>query len=165
MKCIACGNEAGGSSCPCCRFPVYEIVGDSVDESKAQIEAFAKIHRDNYLNDVSLGIVAYEWKDDNGKIVEKSHTRVFFADGRALKTDEVWLQEDFARLPDADKLTVKVVIKKGTAVAEQDVQIQNLTEREFQKIGFRLEEELHVRMLLKNDSSRTESAPISVAIG
>ena len=165
MKCIACGNEVSGSSCLYCQFPVYEIVGDNVDESVAQINALAKTHRENYLNNLQLGVLTYKWKAENGKIVEDSQIPEYFADGQILKNGEVWFSGKFARIPNEDTLKVKMAIKTNTRIRTLSVDIPNLMEPELQEIGFRLEDMLHVRMLLKNDSHCSESEPLSVAIG
>lgn len=165
MKCVACGKEVSGSNCTHCNFPVYEIVGDNVDESVAQIDEFAKLHRENYLNDVQVGVVAHKWQDIGGKIVEEYCAPMYFASGSDLKNGEVWSTESFARIPDIDVLTVKIAVKKGDLVVQADVQIPNLKEPELQKIGVRLEDKLQVRMLLKNDSGHLESQLISIAIG
>lgn len=165
MNCIVCGREVSSSKCAHCQFPVYEIVGDNVEESAAQINAYAKIHRENYLNDLLIGIVTYKWKEENGKFVEESHIPLYFAKGCDLKKGEVWCSENFARIPDLAVLTVTLAIKKGDLLSQVDVQISNLMEQELQKIGIRLDDMLQVRILLKNDSGLSESQPISVAIG
>ena len=138
MKCASCGREVSGSSCPYCHFPVYEILGDNMEEAGAQIDALAKIHRSNYLDDMEIGVVLYKWKESAGNIVEDQSAPVYFA---------------------------KVVIKKGACQGHEDVEIRNLREAAFQRIGFRLEEALHVRLLLKNSYGLTESEPIAIAVG
>lgn len=165
MKCASCGREVSGSSCPYCHFPVYEILGDSMEEAEAQINALAKIHRSNYLDDMEIGVVLYRWKEADGNIVEDHSAPAYFAKGKDLKNGEVWYPETLARIPDVQKLTVRVMIKKGACLGHEDVEIRNLKEAALQRIGFRLEDALHVRLLLKNSYGRAESEPISVAIG
>lgn len=165
MKCASCGREVSGSSCPYCHFPVYEILGDNMEEAGAQIDALAKIHRSNYLDDMEIGVVLYKWKESDGNIVEDQSAPVYFAKGKDLKNGEVWYSETLARIPDVQTLTVRVVIKKGACQGHEDVEIRNLREAAFQRIGFRLEEALHVRLLLKNSYGLTESEPIAIAVG
>ena len=78
MKCVACGKDHWeGDECPRCHFPVYEILGDDLDQSVAQIQAFAKEFQKEYLNDLQLGVVTYQWKDQNGLVKEASHAPVY----------------------------------------------------------------------------------------
>lgn len=165
MNCASCGREVSGSTCPYCHFPVYEILGDDTAEAGAQINALAKIHRSQYLNDMEIGIILYRWKEAGGKIVEDHSAPVYFATGKELENGEVWYPEALARIPDVQTLPVSVVIKKGACQDQKDIMIRNLKEASLQRIGFRLEEALHVRVLLKNSYGLAESEPLSVAIG
>lgn len=165
MNCVSCGKEVSGSSCPYCHFPVYEIVGDDTAEAGAQINALADVHRSNYLNGMEIGIIIYRWKEVDGRIVDDHSAPVYFAKGEDLKNGEVWYPELIARIPNEQTLTVRVVIWKNARQDYKDANIRNLREADFQRIGFRLEGALHVRLLLKNSYGRAESEPISVAIG
>lgn len=168
MKCLACGKEASGSVCKHCQFPVIEIVGNSaaeVDESIANIQAHAQRHREEYLEDLRIGVMTYKWKEAYGRLVEDFHVPVYFAKGSDLRNGEVWYPEQFAAIPNAQTMTVKMVIMKGASESETDVQLPNPAGQGLQKVGFRLDDQLQVRMLLKNESGQSESQPISVAIG
>ena len=59
-------------------------------------------------------------------------------------------------------LPVTLAFKKGSTEWQVPTQIPNLKQAELQQVGFRLEDELQVRLLLKNDSAQTESEPVSV---
>ena len=163
MRCVACGNDHWeGAECPRCHFPVYEMLGEDLDQSLAQIRAFAEEYRKEYLNDLQLGVVTYQWQDVDGIIREKSHTPIYFAAGSILSSGEFWYQQKLARIPDQDTIPVTLALKKGKQEWQIPVQVPNLKQAELQQVGFRLEDELHVRILLKNDSARTESEPVSV---
>lgn len=168
MKCLACGKENTGSACKYCRLPVIEIVGNTpeeVDESVARIKAHAKHHCEEYLEDLRIGVMTYKWKESSGRLIEDFHVPVYFAKGSDLRNGEVWFPEQFAGIPNAKTMTVKMVIMKGSAETEVDVQLPNPAGQGLQTVGFRLEEQLQVRMLLKNESDRSESQPISIAVG
>lgn len=100
MKCVACGKDHWeGDECPRCHFPVYEILGDDLDQSVAQIQAFAKEFQKEYLNDLQLGVVIYQWKDQNGLVKEASHAPVYFAAGSILASGEFWYPQKLAPHP------------------------------------------------------------------
>lgn len=163
MKCVACGKDHWeGDECPRCHFPVYEILGDDLDQSVAQIQAFAKEFQKEYLNDLQLGVVTYQWKDQNGLVKEASHAPVYFAAGSILASGEFWYPQKLARIPDQEYLPVTLAFKKGSTEWQVPTQVPNLKQAELQQVGFRLEDELQVRLLLKNDSAQTESEPVSV---
>ena len=162
MKCMVCGETIEGEICPFCGFPVYEIVGDNLEESVAQIRKLASEYRSGYLHDIKAGIVIHEWKEKNGEIAEKKRTEVMFADGSELEKGEVWLSQELARIPDEKSIQAEVVISKGGKKQVHKVEISNLLEKELQMIGFQLKEPLHLCLMLKNKSNSSISKPISL---
>ena len=104
----------------------------------------------------------YQWKDQNGLVKEASHAPVYFAAGSILASGEFWYPQKLARIPDQEFLPVTLAFKKGNTEWQVPIQVPNLKQAELQQVGFRLEDELQVRLLLKNDSAQTESEPVSV---
>ena len=165
MKCIACDRDFTGSSCPHCGFPVYELVGDDLDASTAQILELAKNHRKEYLKDIEVGVVAYSWKDENGLIVEDQHFTRYFASGEALSQGEVWLPDPLARIPDETVIPIQVAIKKGGTERLVNVSLPNLLEAELQQVGVQLVDGLKIKLLLRNPINKKESDEISLTAG
>ncbi len=93
---------------------------------------------------------------------EASHAPVYFAAGSILASGEFWYPQKLARIPDQEFLPVTLAFKKGSTEWQVPTQVPNLKQAELQQVGFRLEDELQVRLLLKNDSAQTESEPVSV---
>ena len=166
MKCIACDHEFNEeASCPCCGFPVYEVIGADYEDGRKQVEELAKLHRSQYLRKLRFGFVTYRWKADGDKVVEAGHAASLYTNGEALEKGEAWFESDFARIPKKESIPVTLVVKKGDSNETITVQVPNLSDAELQQVGLCLDEKLHVRVLLKNRYNRTQSEPVSVAIG
>ena len=160
MSCVCCGRQFTESGeCPFCKFPVYEIVGDDASRSEKQISGFADLHRAEYLKDLEIGVIVYDWKDQDGVVVEDHHF------GDSLMADVQYLPDKLARIPDLKTVPVQIVIKKGNVEKVFKVELPNLMEAELQQIGVSLEPLLNITILLKNDSNQSSSKPVSIAIG
>lgn len=156
MKCIVCGKDYEKDSCPVCQFPKIEFPGDpekGLQAMKGAIDAY----RDDFLKQVSVGVIAYQWKDDNGVIVMDRSERVQIGTGKELREATRWLAEKFARIPDEEGLQVNLSIRINGKDEERSVRIPNLMEPELQELGAAVDEALNIQLLLRNSSRSTQS--------
>lgn len=156
MKCIVCGKEYEKDSCPVCGFPKVEFPGDpekGLQAMKPAIDAY----RDDFLGQVSIGIIAYQWKDDSGMIVMDRSERLQIGTGKELRENTRWLAEKFARIPDEEKLRVSLSVQVNGIGEERSVGIPNLTEPELQELGAVVDDALNIQLLLRNSSGSTQS--------
>lgn len=156
MKCIVCGKEFEKDNCPLCGFPKVEFPGDpekGLQAMKPAIDAY----REDFLGQVSVGIIVYQWKDDGGKIVMDRSERLQIGTGKELRGNARWLAEQFARIPDAEKLQVGLSIQVNGKGGERGVEIPNLPEPELQELGAVVDGDLNIQLLLRNSSGSTQS--------
>ena len=156
MKCIVCGKDYEKGNCPVCGFPKIEFPGDpeqGLRDMKPAIDAY----RDDFLSQVSIGIIAYQWKDDNGSIVMDRSERVQIGTGKELLGTTKWLAEKFARIPDEENLQVSLSIQAKGRSEERSVSIPNLKEAELQELGATVDGGLNIQLLLRNSSGTTQS--------
>lgn len=159
MKCIVCGKKYEKDRCPVCNFPKIEFLTDpeeGLQAMKPEIDAY----RDNFLSQVSIGITAYQWKDNNGEIVMDRSERIHIGTGKELRGNTKWLAEKFGRIPDEEKLQVSLSIQVNGKVEEQSVNIPNLLEPELQELGAAVDDALNIQLLLRNSSGSTQSERI-----
>ena len=156
MKCIVCGKEYEKDSCPVCNFPKIEFPGDpekGLQAMKPAIDAY----RDDFLGQVSIGVIVYQWKDDNGEIVMDRSERLQIGTGRELLENTQWLAEKFARLPEEAQLQVNLSVRVNGKEEARNVRIPNLMEPELQELGAAVDNALNIQLLLRNSSGSTQS--------
>ena len=156
MKCIVCGKEYEKDKCPICNFPKIEFPTDpekGLQAMKPAIDAY----RDDFLSQVSIGIIAYQWKDSNGEIVMDRSERIHIGTGKELRENAKWLAEKFARIPDEENLQVSLSIQVNGKDEERNVSIPNLMESELQELGAAVDGALNIQLLLRNSSGSTQS--------
>ena len=156
MKCIVCGKDYEKDSCPVCQFPKIEFPGDpekGLQAMKPAIDAY----REDFLGQVSIGIIAYQWKDDNGVIVMDRSELVPFGTGRELRGNTKWLTEKFARIPDEERLQVSLSVQVNGKSEVRSVSIPNLTDAELQELGAAVDDALNIQLLLRNSFRSTQS--------
>ena len=156
MKCIVCGKEYEKGNCPVCNFPKIEFPGDPEEGLRAMKPAI-DAYRDDFLGQVSIGIIAYQWKDDNGVIVSGGSERVRIGTGKELREHTQWLAEKFARIPDEEKIQVSLSVQVNGKGEERSVSIPNLMEAELQELGAVIDGDLNIQLLLRNSSGSTQS--------
>ena len=159
MKCIVCGKEHEADKCPVCNFPKIEFPADperGLQAMKPAIDAY----RDDFLGQVSIGVIAYQWKDDNGVIAMDRMERIPLGTGKELREGTKWLPEKFARIPDEEKLQVILLIQVNGKGEERSVSIPNLMEAELQELGASVDGDLNLQLLLRNSSGSTQSEKI-----
>lgn len=164
MRCMVCFKEVpkGEEICPCCGFMQYEVIGDT-KEALSMLNAHADRHRNAFLKKYDLGINIFTWKDLNGTIALREKKRVSFGTADTLYNNTVWLEEKFARIPDAEKQPVELsVIKSGEPEKIVTLDIPALKESQLQMLGIKMNGDLTVNLILKNDSSQEQSDPVGI---
>ena len=159
MKCIVCGKDYEKDKCPVCNLPKIEFPTNpekGLQAMKPAIDAY----RDDFLSQVSIGIIVYQWKDDNGALAMDRKERVPIGTAKELRDNTRWLAEKFARIPDEEKLQVSLSVQVNDIDEEQSVGIPNLMEPELQELGAVVDDALNIQLLLRNSSGSTQSEKI-----
>ena len=161
MKCIVCGKEYEKDSCPVCQFPKIEFPGDpekGLQSMKPAIDAY----RDDFLSQVSIGIIVYQWKDDSGVIVMDRNERIQIGTAKELRGNTKWLTEKFARIPDEERLQVSLSIQANGKNEVRSVSIPNLMDAELQELGAAVDDDLNIQLLLRNSFRNSQSEKMSL---
>lgn len=168
MNCLVCGKPMANNAndCPHCKFHYLSFIGGSLADALEAQKPKADYYRSNtYLPTIDLGITCYHWKDDNGTIALASTERLSFGSAASLENKTVWLNQDFARLPDEEKLTVEVSVKEqGAADRTLQFTLPALKEAELQRLGLQLDSSMKLTLKLKTASGKREVASDPVAL-
>lgn len=156
MKCIVCGKDYEKDKCPICNFPKIEFPADPEKGLQAMRPAI-DAYREDFLGQVSVGILVYQWKDSSGEIVMDRSERLQIGTGKELYEKTKWLAEKFARIPDEETLRVNLSIQVNGSGEERSVSIPNLMESELQELGAAIDGALNIQLLLRNSSGSTQS--------
>ena len=159
MKCIVCGREHEKNECPVCKFQKVEFPGDPEKGLQAMRPAI-EAYREDFLGKVSVGIIAYQWRDDNGAFAMDRKERVPIGTGKERRESARWLDEKFARIPEEEQLLVNLSVRVNDMDEERSVGIPNLTEPELQELGASVDGDLNIQLLLRNSSGSTQSEKI-----
>lgn len=165
MKCLVCGKNYEAAECPRCRFPDIQLMGDR-DEALAQLMPTIRAYRANFLKGVTVELVAYRWKDLDGRVALDREDRITLGTADALQQGETWLEEKFARIPDQKEITVKVCITAGGEKRDVSIAVPNLHKPELQQLGVSVDGDCNLRLLLRNETEApTTSAGVPLFIG
>lgn len=160
MRCLACFKQFpdGTEVCPRCNFTQYEIIGSDDDEALSALKFMAGRHRAAFLKKYDLGVMIYTWKDQDGTIVLDQKKRLSFGAVNSLVDNTVWLNQKFARIPDTASMIVELsVTKQGSQDRILPVSIRIPQEKQLQQLGVRVDSNLTLTLMLKNDTTVTES--------
>ena len=159
-KCKCCHLEldAHAENCPRCGLTVFKLVGSNPDQEKA-LEPFIHTHRQSFLKKFKLGVTCYYWKDQNGTIVQDTTRTLSFGTAAELLDGTVWLDQEFARLPDEKEIAIDLTISE-TGAADRTVQVRVTppTEPQLQRLGAQLGKDLQLRLLVKNEKTTCTSS-------
>ncbi len=156
MKCLVCGKRFDGNACPVCRFPVIRFPGD-LEAGLRAMQPTIDSYRERFLAGVHVGIVTYRWKDENGTLAVDRKETVAIGSGSDLFGKECWIDERFARIPEVPALEVELSVETEGREAVRKVSLPNRQEAQLQELGAALDKEMNLRLLLRNESGRTES--------
>lgn len=154
--CPVCHFQFEGGECPVCQFPDLAFPGDPEEglrRMKPQIDAY----RESFLSRVKIGIVSYYWKDRDGSLVLDHEQIEEFGTAKQLSEGPIWLSQPFARLPDDRQLQLALSVELDGKVRKLAAALPNLLEPELQKVGVELDDDLRLRVLLRNRTSRSAS--------
>lgn len=156
INCLVCGKPLvyENNDCPHCKMHYYSAVGGSWAEAvRSQEERAAKYRTETFLPSFELAAICYRWKDQNGKIVQASKDRIVFGSAAKLENKTVWLDQEFARLPDEQTASVEISVRERDA-GERVLRfaLPMIEEPELQLLGLCLEEGLMLRLKLKTVS-------------
>lgn len=163
MRCRVCFKEvpAGQDVCPNCGFTQCEIIGNA-EEALNMLNSMADKHRNVFLKKYDLGVNIFTWKDKDGQIALNEKRRLSFGSCDKLQKNMVWLDQKFARIPNQESQTVELsVMLNGNVVKNITVDIPALQEAQLQQLGIKMNEDLTVCLMLKNDSRESVSKPVS----
>lgn len=159
-KCVVCGAEFDDAehNCPACKFPPVRILGDE-EEGLRKLQPEIESFRRAALERLSVGIVTYTWKGMGDDVVLDKEARLEVATASALKGEPTWLNTQFARDPQSDKVTICLSLRMGNQEARRNLMVSNLKEQELQQLGVSLDAEKNLKIHLRNGSSESHSAP------
>lgn len=163
MRCTACFKELpyGEDICPVCGFAQCDIIGDS-KEAQNILNSMAEKHRNNFLKKYDLGVNIFTWKDKDGKLVLNEKKRLSFGSCDTLQKNVAWLKQKFARIPNQKFQTVELSVMINGAVSKDiSVEIPALEESQLQQLGIRMNDDLTVNLLLRNDDRESMSEAVS----
>lgn len=157
-KCLVCGKEYEGPQCPRCDFPAVVLMKITPEVTKSIAN-----YREMFFQNIQIGIISYSWKDKDGYLVlDQEHQRVL-GSCRDLLNGTIWLNQQFARIPDVDDLELRIFVNIKGEVSEKNVKIPNIKSPYLQEIGVSMDENMQVVVHLKNENGETsESQPMEL---
>ncbi len=161
MKCLICNTSYEGVECPNCKFPYIAFPGDpeeGIRQMKPQLDAYRAV----FLERIRLGVVSFFWKEQEGSLVLDREEVRPIGSGKELCAGPVWLEQPFARLPEAESLSIRLALSLGGEKRELSVSVPNRLEPELQQLGAEMNEQMQLRLLLRNSSgcSASEWVPL-----
>lgn len=164
MRCLCCYKSYSDdkNNCPRCGFTKFHVVETDPDTQKG-IERLIQNHRRGFLANYDVGVTSYYWKDQDGAIVLDYTSRKSFGPACELLGKSVFLEQEFARVTDVEELAIEVTIEEnGGSTRSIQLRVPLLKEAELLQLGMELDQELQLRLLLKNQTSQTRSEPAAL---
>lgn len=162
ITCLVCGKQYETGDCPRCQFPDVQIPG-SREKAIQNLKPAIDSYRANFLTTVRVEVLSYYWKDNGGTLVLDREERRLLGTASELMKGEKWLDQAFARIPEAKLLPVRVAIVCGEESRLLTIPVPNLTGAELQKIGAVMDENCNLRLLLGSDTQTpTRSDPVAI---
>ena len=154
VTCLVCGKKYETGDCPRCKFPDVQIPGMDREKALIHLKPAIEASRKAFLETVRVDVISYRWKDQDGTIVLDRKDALTLGTGTALTQGEVWLTGKFARIADEAFVPVKIRVTAGDEVTEKTVRVPNLQKPELQQLGAKLDQDLNITLLLRNDSQK-----------
>lgn len=163
VTCLVCGKQYEKGDCPRCQFPDIQIPGldreNAIHHLRPAIEACRKV----FLETIKVSLVTYRWKDVNGTVALDREERIPLGTGTELFGNEKWLDGQFARIPDQQKIDVTICVKTNEGEQTKTIAVPNLHKAELQQIGASVDENFRIRLMLRNQSENsTKSDPVAL---
>lgn len=162
--CKCCYQELGENdlNCPRCGLTQFKIVGNDPAQEKV-LESLIHSHRMGFLGKYELGVTCYYWKDQDGTIALDNKRTLSFGTAAELLDGTRWLDQEFARMPDDQEITVDLTVSEnGGTGRDLKVRVTPPTEPQLQKLGLQLDKQLQLRLLVKNDKTTSTSTSVSL---
>lgn len=162
MKCYVCGKQYEGNECPRCAFPAVEIPNTTWEQGRQALIATINPSRAAFLKSVEVSLVIYHYRDENGVYVLDREESICLGNGEKLYENEVWLDQEFARL-EGPSFSARLRLSVRGQTREELVEVPNLNAAELQNIGISMDEQFNIRLMLRNASEMpTTSAPVEL---
>ena len=152
MKCLVCGKEFAGGECPRCKFPDLQFPGDR-DEAIRSMKPVIDSFRAEFLKKVRVAVVIYRWKDRNGNVVPDREELLPIGTGAELSEGVRWLEQKFARIPEQQKLSLRLRVTAGEETENLTVTVPNPQIAELQQLGAELDPDLRICLLLRGGNA------------
>lgn len=157
-KCRVCGKEYIGNECPIDKFPVVV----AMEETPGLAAAVAN-YRKNFFQKIQVGIISYSWKDSDGYLTLDQEHGHRVGNCNELMERVVWLNQQFARIPDVDSLELRIFVDREKNRTEKTAKVPNLKKPYLQEIGLSINEDLQVVLHLRNEAGEySKSGPIEL---
>lgn len=161
MKCLVCNKEFSGSVCPRCGYPVVE--SPDVDALLVSLRPQIETYRREFEQGIRIELVIFRWKEADGNVVLDRKELMSFGRYPELVGRVTWLPQQFARIPDAQRLDLQLQVTSLEMTREFIVPVQNLLEPALQCVGIEVSGDYRYRLKLKNDTGKiTESGWLEI---
>lgn len=162
ITCLVCGKQYENGDCPRCQFPDVQIPGSrkkAIQSLKPAIDSY----RAHFLTTVRVEVLSYYWKDQNGTLTLDHEKRLLLGTAAELSQGEKWMEQTFARIPDAKLLPVRLAIVFGEETRLLTISIPNLLGAELQQLGAVMDADCNLRLLLRGSTQPpTQSQPVAI---
>ena len=145
MKCVVCGKEHSLNACPVCAFPKIEVPnGGSVEKVLEMNKTAIQQHRNVFLDSMTVKLMVYHWEEESaGELVLACRENIPIGTGKQLYENTLWLDKKFARVPNSEKIKLRVLISAAnTEDQEIEIELPNLNEPELQELGASVSQKL-----------------------
>lgn len=165
ITCNACNTlfDEINAACPVCGLANLKQIGES-EEAKVMLQKIARDYTQKKLGDADISILAYEYEEKNGQLVEKTVHTIPVAKAVELTYGETkWFSEKFARIEADRTMDLGVVIRKADGSSQKAVLHFTTPKLEdFWYLGVRLVEGFAVVFQIGNKDIYTETEKVSL---
>ena len=145
--------------CPRCGFLQPAVVGNA-EAAEQMIARSVQLAKANFIKGFDFGIIAHYWKDQNGEVVPDHQERLSFGSGQAVLGNTVFLEQQFARIPDVATMELELsILHNGADYCTHKVEIPVPHGKHLQQVGLEMTQDLTVILILKNPEAQTQSEP------
>lgn len=148
------------TNCPRCGLTNFVVIGgeEERDAQRKAMEPFVDGHRRKFLKKYELSVTCHYWKDENGTVVPDNTKRMSFGAADTLLDKTVWLDQEFARLPEEEVDVELTVSETGAAERTIRVHVVPSKEAELWRLGVDLSKDLKVAAHINGACSEVPTA-------
>ena len=163
--CNACNApfDDSNAACPVCGLANLKQIGES-EEAKAMLQKIAKDYTQKKLGDSDISILAYEYEEKNGQLVEKKvHTIPVAKAADLVYGETAWFSEKFARIEADRTMDLGVVVRKADGSSNKTaLHFKTPKLEDFWYLGVKLVEGFAVVFRIGNKDIYTETEKVSL---